>query len=254
VLAHAVCALESVGGGIGYSRVTREELKMETFRKGDVDTVRRAGARVHIMVAGVLVGAALFCLESLQSSATADEWVRINPSGFGDPSTNQEILAMATFDGFLYAGTSGQNPTSEIWKTLVGGNVWRQVTPGWRGTPRRIKAMAVFGDYLYVGTVESTHAPAELWRTRGEFRVGEYVPLAPGRLKTLLTPLKLPFSFPSNLKVPIELWSYVTPAREDWQAGEVTSMVVFQGDLYASTSSPLQIWRTPNGRDWEPVV
>ncbi len=188
-------------------------------------------------------GAALAMIMLFATSAGADEWYALEEAGFGDRE-NYAVFSLGAFDESLYAGTGvrrDSEATADIWKMPRGGTAWRNVTPRWALEVKRVRAMARFGDHLYVGTESPTGA--EVWRTAGEITIRIYSETLPG--------------FP---RVPIrfqwEMWEDVTPSEwtsaTAWAA--VTSMAVFEGSLYLAKGSPLEIWKTPDGTVWEPVV
>jgi hypothetical protein len=85
-------------------------------------------------------------------------WVQINRSGFGVPGS-RSVRAMAVHNGVLYAASLNRELGAKLWRlsrpyldasSLV--SRWLEVTPAWSGTPQDVRAMAVFGDELYVGT------------------------------------------------------------------------------------------------------
>ncbi|MBI4013802.1 MAG: hypothetical protein HY359_15910 [Candidatus Rokubacteria bacterium] len=103
-----------------------------------------------MLIAGVLAPVA----------AHAETWRLVNEPGFGNPE-NASALAMAVFDGHLYVVTRNLSG-SEIWKSRLGSEHWRDVTPPWSPGTTRAQAITVFEGRLYVGTDRG-----EVWRTAG---------------------------------------------------------------------------------------
>ncbi len=191
--------------------------------------------RARIGTLAVVVGVlALFV-----STAHADSWILANTPGFGNP--DNKTGNMAIFDGHLYVVTTNRASGSEVWKTRLGSGRWREVTPSWGVTPApigtappRALALAVFENRLYIGADNG-----DVWRTAGQVPFRSCVPF-----RSVCLPVT---AF-------VELWSEVTPTAKNWRRAAITSLAAFDGRLHLATSAPLEIWRTPDGATWEPVV
>src|SRR5439155_13065619 len=88
------------------------------------------------------------------------KWRAVSEAGFGD-STNETVLEMASFHGFLYAGTLNPHKGLQVWRTRDqrAPYQWEQVlTDGaFRGRLNKGAAsMCVFQDALYIGTGEES--------------------------------------------------------------------------------------------------
>lgn len=89
-------------------------------------------------------------------------------NGFGDLN-NYGIYSMAVFGSYLYVGTHNDdmfNPTGcEVWRSSDGTS-WNQVnTDGFGDAKNRsASSMAVFGNYLYIGTRNVVDG-CEVWRS-----------------------------------------------------------------------------------------
>lgn len=86
-------------------------------------------------------------------TGAAGTWTQVNTDGFGDVK-NRGIEAMASFNGYLYAGTCYNSTTgTEIWRTSNGTD-WSQVGGDGMGGGANnycTRSMKVFNDYLYFG-------------------------------------------------------------------------------------------------------
>jgi hypothetical protein len=185
--------------------------------------------RRTLAIAAILVGSLA------PAPGAADVWTQVNDSGFGNPD-NKSAGAMAEFAGYLYVATLNRETGSEVWKARHGTGAWRDVTPPWGPGVQRPLAMAVFRGRLYVGT-DTGH----LWQTAGEFTFDPCRGRKPACIRI-------------HPPVTVELWLDVTPDHPAWEPTEVTSLAVFGGRLYATTSAPLQIWRTVDGTRWDLIV
>lgn len=89
---------------------------------------------------------------------TQSDWVQSNINGFGE-KTNAQIPALASFKGYLYAGTWKEGEienSTEIWRTLDG-SLWEKVDT------RQVEGCAhliEYDEYLYCGSWDG-----RIWRT-----------------------------------------------------------------------------------------
>jgi len=163
-----------------------------------------------------------------------DGWVMVDPPGFDSESLetgNFTVTSMAVFRNpltltyNLYVGT-GNPDGCEIWR--FDGSSWSRVVgpggvvgPGF-GDPhnRGALSMAVFGDFLYVGTARDT-GELQVWRTNGSS------------------------------------WTRVDgDAFSGTHNQNAVKMCVFGGYLYLGTENNYtgcEIWRTANGTTWNAV-
>ena len=162
------------------------------------------------------------------STGNNGSWERVVNNGFSD-ATNCEVMSMADFNGYLYAGTWSCDTNThgtEIWRSDSGGNSsWTRVmsdTTFGDSHNIAILSMEIFNNNLYVVTDNDTSG-GEVWRTNNG---------------TIWTQVNVD-GFGSNNNT------------------RVVSLVAFGENLYAGTwnsTSGGQIWRTANGTSWEQVV
>jgi hypothetical protein len=176
-------------------------------------------------------------------SATGDlgDWTKVVDNGLGDAS-NSIAITMEIFNGSLYAGTYSVDPVTyrptgcEVWRSATGaaGDWTRVVTNGFGDVNcSAVYSLSAFGDSLYAGTSiydPDTHtSPGGLvWRCTAASGCDEESD-----------------------------WSQVnTNGFGQPQNTDITSLRVMLGQLYAVTRNNitgLEVWRTPNGADWEQV-
>ena len=147
-------------------------------------------------------------------------WLQVNINGFGD-RWNDLVLALANFNGDLYAGTSN-GEGGEVWRS---GSEWEQVNGNGFGNSDNggIDDLIEFDDYLYASTWNEPDG-GEVWRYNG-------------------TP-----------------WSQVASGGfGDSTNVEIYRFAVFDETLYASTWSytdthGTEIYTTTNGTSWTRAV
>lgn len=165
-------------------------------------------------------------------------WTQRAESGFGLPQGEIEgsgvkgIMALASFDGQLYAGASAWfNYGERRLSRSEDGQAWEEVSgvdfEHWNNY--EIASLAVYSGYLYAGTsnytMEGNSEGAEIWRS------------------------------PDGVT-----WSVVvTGGLGDSQQSTIENLAEFDGYLYASTSNVTdtqgaEIWRSVDGEEWEKVV
>jgi C1A family cysteine protease len=161
-------------------------------------------------------------------TGNSGSWEPVVENGFGD-AANAEVMALASFGGYLYAGTFSGDPGvhgAEIWRSPTGASSsWTQVvsdTIFGDSDNEAVQSLEVFGDDLYAAT-SNGHTGGEVWRT------GDGI-----------------------------AWTQANAGGfGDTDNGRVVSLEVFDGQLYAGTHNQEtggEIWRTSNGTDWNPVV
>jgi hypothetical protein len=138
-------------------------------------------------------------------------------------------MALAAFDGHLYAGTWStdlEDHGAEIWRSSTGnGGSWTRMAGDavfGEGDNVAIMSFAAFGDQLYAATANG-ETGGEVWRT-GDGGA----------------------------------WTQANvDGFGDADNTYVSSLEVFDGQLYAGTHNDEaggEIWRTPDGTGWERVV
>jgi hypothetical protein len=217
------------------------------------------------------------------ANPTVSPWRRVSEIGFGDPA-NHTIYEMASFNGFLYAGTFNPERGFQIWKTDAAGNAYqwkRVITDGaFRGNLNEAAtSMQVFANALFIGTgkqgIRATRA------TRGEWNSAELIRLHPddkwdlcvGRPRRTLDGLKLPldglregFGSPYNGVIwemaEHEGWLY---AATENSSSFLRFLKSFAGvgiahrwpeaiDRIVEDEGGFDLWRSRDGIVWEPVT
>jgi len=152
------------------------------------------------------------------SSPDGVTWTEIISDGFGDPDNG--IATFAVYNDMLYASTSNWAGT-EIWRTN-NGTQWDLFVDSGRGNFHNsyTSAAVVFDGKLYFGVFNQFEG-AQLWRTNGI----SVTPIITDGFGTI----------------------------ENWA---VSSFAILDDHLYAGlwNSQDVQVWRTINGEDWEPVI
>lgn len=143
------------------------------------------------------------------------DWKQSNINGFGD-KTNAQIPALASFKGYLYAGTWKYDgdlygdliSSAEIWRT-ADGSTWEKVdTRQVNGCAHMIE----FDGYLYCGSWDG-----RIWRTANG-----------------------------------TIWAEEISEGFGYDHAGIARFAVFEDMLYASTwtESDTEIWRTDDGTNW----
>jgi hypothetical protein len=96
------------------------------------------------------------------------DWTKVADGGFGLGASGGRSSGLIPHDGLLYLALSRFSPGAEIWATRDGANWWIVAGGGWDDANNMFaanfdKALAVYQDALYVGTVNSVEG-AELWQ------------------------------------------------------------------------------------------
>jgi hypothetical protein len=161
------------------------------------------------------------------------DWKQVSAPGFGDRN-NLTIFEMATFNGFLYAGTL--NPTSgfQIWKTRADASPpyrWRKViTDGaYRGSLNELAvSMCAFDNALYVGS-GVVNGGYDRTRKIGP-SAGEIIRIYPDDTWDLV--VGSPRRTPQGFKFPL---SARGPGFDNLRNGYIWRMAVHEGWLYVGT-------------------
>jgi sugar lactone lactonase YvrE len=172
-------------------------------------------------------------------TADGQNWQQVAAGGFKNDPYNTDVLSLAEYNGYLYAGTrhgDWQNDAhpdgplgGEIWR--YDGTTWTQVNNSGFGDleAHRVEKLIVFNNalYAYVSHVVGTSKGAEIWRCT----------------------------------------TTVCTSQSDWtkvmdngfgnpQNQYIYGGAVFGSHLYAAVrndSTGVQIYRTSDGTNWEPV-
>jgi sugar lactone lactonase YvrE/PKD repeat protein len=172
-------------------------------------------------------------------TADGQNWQQVAAGGFKNDPYNTNVLSLAEYNGYLYAGTrhgDWQNDAhpdgplgGEIWR--YDGTTWTQVNNSGFGDleAHRVEKLIVFNNalYAYVSHVVGTSKGAEIWRCT----------------------------------------TTVCTSQSDWtkvmdngfgnpQNQYIYGGAVFGSHLYAAVrndSTGVQIYRTSDGTNWEPV-
>jgi PKD repeat protein len=172
-------------------------------------------------------------------TADGQNWQQVAAGGFKNDPYNTDVLSLAEYNGYLYAGTrhgDWQNDAhpdgplgGEIWR--YDGTTWTQVNNSGFGDleAHRVEKLIVFNNalYAYVSHVVGTSKGAEIWRCT----------------------------------------TTVCTSQSDWtkvmdnglgnpQNQYILGGAVFGSHLYAAVrndSTGVQIYRTSDGTNWEPV-
>jgi hypothetical protein len=183
------------------------------------------------------------------------------------PGPYEEVNALASFDGNLYAGLGTGGNDAEVWRwngstwTKIGGD---SLNTGWTTNYERVSAFAIYDGYLVAGLGASA-GDAELWRWNGSAwnklggdslnsswdntfeQVEALIPYAGGLYVAL-----------GNSTGDGEIWelknnTWTKIGGDDlngsWADGtyeRVRSLTVYNGDIYAglgSTAGEGEVWR-----------
>ena len=165
-------------------------------------------------------------------------WQKIASGGFDDPY-NTGVLSLVEYNGYLYAGTrhgdwhddahSNGPLGGEIWR--YDGTSWSQVNvPGFGDVEaHRVEKLLMFNNalYAYVSRVGGTSKGAEIWRCAATICNSQ------------------------------SDWTKVVDnGFGDAENQYISGGAIFDNRLYAAVqndSTGVQIWRTSDGLNWEPV-
>jgi hypothetical protein len=172
-------------------------------------------------------------------TADGQNWERIASGGFGD-GYNTGVLSLVEYNGHLYAGTRhGDWQDDGHPNGPLGGEVWRYDGTNWTRVndpgfgdveAHRVERLIVFNNalYAYISRVGGTSKGAEIWRCTATVcnSQADWAKVADNG-----------FSNPEN--------QYIFGG------------MVFDGYLYAAIANytdGLDLWRTPDGSNWEQVM
>ena len=148
-------------------------------------------------------------------------WSQVVNGGFGD-AHNYGINSFAVFSNSIYAATSNDNGTLQIYRSSTGNSSsWLPVVSDGFGSNGvgQDSAMYVYGSYLYVGL--SRNGVGELWRTNDG-----------------------------------TIWSSVFTNGLAANNTQVSAMTNFAGTLYIGLRNPTtggEVWSSTNGLNFSPV-
>jgi hypothetical protein len=202
-------------------------------------------------------------------------WRLVSELGFGDPD-NVSIFELATFRGYLYAGTFNPHTGFQVWKTRAEGReyAWERVISAgaYRGIANEaVVSMVPFGGALYVGTgidgvghdrAYDAGCPAELIRIHPD----DSWDLVVGQPRRTPDGLKVPLSgmgpgFDNRFNSVIwrmtqhDGWLYLGTC--DWssffatgQSGRRTGVL----RRLVERNAGFDLWRSADGANWELVT
>lgn len=199
-------------------------------------------------------------------------WQQVNSNGFGD-AQNDEVSALAVFNGYLYAGTSNATDGALIYRS-PDGLIWNAVIEPGFGIPHdtappAILDLEVFNGQLYASTGRGD-GPGHIWRTVNGVNWAPVVNAGFGDPDTVdISPLieynGMLYAGAKNLINGAQIWSSYTGDSNSWTqaapatagtvTASVTGMTIFTETLYAAIQSaaPAQIWHS-YGADWTTIV
>jgi hypothetical protein len=203
----------------------------------------------------------------LLRSSDGIAWSLSAPLGFGNPD-NFQVSAGHEFGGRLYASTANFITGGEIWRSDDGVQ-WEQVVSNGFGDPNAlaITVTNAIGGALYA-TTNTFLGGARMLRsvdgvnwTEVAYDSRAFVLFGPAEFAGELYYGTGSYFEPGELWRSADglSWSPVAqPGLGDPSVAFVSPSIVFQGFLYASTSTlgtaQGQLWRSSNGDDWQPVV
>lgn len=172
-------------------------------------------------------------------TADGQTWQQVASGGFGDPY-NTGVLSLVEYNGYLYAGTRHGDWQDDAHPNgPLGGEVWRYDGTNWVRVndpgfgdveAHRVEKLIVFNNtlYAYISRVGGTSRGAEIWQCAAT----------------------------------------VCNSQSDWvkvadngfgnpRSQYIFSGIVFGPHLYAAVANyetGLELWRTADGVNWEPVA
>ncbi|MHB8896918.1 MAG: hypothetical protein ACYC99_17325, partial [Candidatus Geothermincolia bacterium] len=250
---------------------------------GTIDAMIAVGS--YLYVGTYSLGGAQVWRTACAGGPPFTDWVQVNASGFGNMN-NDSIMSMASYGGYLYAGTMNYTDGCQVWRTAAAGGPpytdWVQVNAnGFGSTADYASSMVAYGGNLYVGTTN----PCQLWRTAAAggppftdwtqvntdgFGSGNYGILALVEYGPNL------YASTHNFNTGCEIWRTAGaggPPFTDWVQvnadgfgdeynEEATAMIVYNASLFVCTAdyslSRCEVWRTassggPPYSDWVQV-
>ncbi len=170
-------------------------------------------------------------------------WKQVSPDGFGNPINNQAVWGMVVFHDYLYAGTgwgydwannSGAGIVSQIWRTK-NGTKWEPVDTNGFGDPGNnlVDKLTIFQGKIYAATFQYDYTAPD---------------------GTIVKPKGVQI-YRSSSGDP-GTWQKVTTVFDDPQYAyqDPAGFMEFHGMLYLAVESPAELWRSADGKHWEPVT
>ena len=152
-----------------------------------------------------------------------NEWEQIMDDGFGNPF-NTGIRNLVIYNDRLYAAVANEAQGAQIWRSIDGVNWVRVMDGGFDDIGNEaVRGMVDFKGRLFAGAQDTAGGNGALWASYGG---AFWTPVAPEA-----------FLFPNN--------------------SSVHDVGKYQDVIYAgvrNTNSGAQVWRSPDGVDWEMVV
>jgi hypothetical protein len=95
------------------------------------------------------------------------DWSQVVSDGFGNPTQNNSVDNLSTFENALYAMTRGWEMGMRVWRT-TNGTTWAQVNSDGFGDSNNRRpfwdnSVAVFDNSLFVGTINWAQG-GEVWQ------------------------------------------------------------------------------------------
>ena len=220
------------------------------------------------------------------SEAEILDWEQVNEDGFGN-NYNHDVKSMVIYNNYLYVGTHNYYSTAdrttgaEILRTKDG-NSWSKVYDSTDNSDNAssIETLAVFNNYLYAGTemtfVWGDHSKilrtsngsnwTEVYQATTSDTISYLIPFGDylyagyetgGGSSSNQIIMRCSKTSDCNDNSDWNITADLTGAGGSKNRG-ITSMVVFNNYLYASTDSwntqyPAEVWRTQNGTVWQEV-
>jgi streptogramin lyase len=196
-------------------------------------------------------------------------WSQVVNGGFGD-TNNYGIDSFAIFSNAIYAATSNNNGTLQIYRSTSGdSSSWTPVVSdgfGSDGVAQDVK-MDVYGSYLYIGL--GRNGVGEFWRTNNGTT---WSPIFTDGLAVNNTNVSAMANFGGTQYIGLR---NVTTGGEVWSStdginfspifsgglgnsdnGRPYGLFVFNGRLhliFSNIATGAEVWRTANGTTWEQV-
>ncbi len=211
-------------------------------------------------------------------SGDSGSWEWVVDNGFGD-STNGEIMVLAPFEGYLYAGTWSYDTGvhgAEIWRSATGneGSWTRVASDGFNDDSDNVAILSieVFNGHLYASTYKYS-AGGEIWHTDNGVDWAQVNDDGFGnadniRVVSLEVYKDALYAGTWNWEDGGEIWR--TMNGTSWEQvmsggfvnvdnSDIASLVAFDGDLYAivgNFATGPEVWRSPTGDSgsWERVA
>ncbi len=162
-----ILGLFLVMGFLFYPQKTKAYSWTQVNDDGFGDAANWGAIRLHVYNGYIYAGTGNDNGAYIYRSSDGTTWETITNDGFGDVA-NDEFHAFANFGNYIYASTLKMVAgAGEVWRSQTGAvGTWAQVSTDGFGDANNtgMRAMTVFGNYLYAGT-ENTTTGTELWRS-----------------------------------------------------------------------------------------